>query len=270
MCFFRGARACAWGVVALAFSGALERAMAGAWTLGDGEGQIIVSTAFSDSTRAFDAKGRVLPVADWRKFELGFHIEYGINDAITLIANPMIDAVTATGPPAGAFRGIESVELGARARFATWGDAVFSAQALAKIPGSKNLTNPALWGNEAYEAEGRLLAGYSFRLFDVAFFADGEIAWAARNGGNPGEARLDLTLGFRPFEKAQVLLQSFNAETTGKGNFLYPAQRWSKAQPSIVYDFADGWSAQAGLFTTIAAVNARRERGGLLAVWKKF
>lgn len=245
-------------------------ASAGAWTLADGDGLLIATAAFSGSTRAFDSKGRLLPVADWRKFELGFHIEYGFTDAVALIVEPVVEGVTVQGPPLGAYRGLESFAAGARARFAEWGDAVFSAQALAKAPGSTSTANPAVWGAEAYEAEARLLAGYSFDLAGMAGFVDGEIAYAARRGGNPGELRVDAALGLRPIENVQLLLQSFNVDTRGGGTFSYPARRWSKLQPSVVYDIAAGWSVQAGAFATIAAVNTRREQGGLLAVWRRF
>jgi protein XagA len=49
----------------------IEAAWAGAWLLAPGDGQVIADTFFSDSTLAFDARGHLIPVPSYRKFELG-------------------------------------------------------------------------------------------------------------------------------------------------------------------------------------------------------
>jgi hypothetical protein len=41
-------------------------------------------------------------------------------------------------------------------------------------------------------------------------------------------------------------------------------------EPSLVYDFNQHWSAQAGLYTTLKAVNANRESGIVVALWRRF
>jgi hypothetical protein len=265
---------CSWrhGVAACAalWSPGAGDALAGAWPLGEGEALVIGGGSFSDSAMAFDAKGKLLPVSSYRKFNLGLYIEYGATERVTLVAKPVLANVRSAGPPAGAYHGLEALEAGARVLFGKVGDAVFSAQATVKIPGSSDVLNPALVGSTAVEAEGRLLAGYSFQIFDRAAFVEAQAGWRAGTGGNPGEARLDLTIGARPFERVLVLLQSFNLATTGAGTWSYPNQRMSKLQPSVVFDIAAGWSVQAGAFTTIYALNARREQGLVAAVWKKF
>ena len=261
-------RAAFWAVaVSLGAQGA---ALAGAWPLGEREALAIAGASFADSTAAFDASGKLIPVSAYRKFDLSLYVEYGVSDAVTLVARPSFADITTAGPPAGGYRGFEAMEAGARALLARAGDAVFSAQGLVRIPGSTNAANPALVGATAFEAEARLLAGYSFHFLERPAFAEAQIAWRARDGGNPGEARLDLTLGARIFDRLQILLQSFSLATTGAGTAAYPAQRLSKLQPSLVYDVAPGWSVQAGVFATVYAVNARREQGVIAAVWRKF
>jgi hypothetical protein len=59
---------------------AFEAAWASAWLLPPGDGQIITYSAFSDSTRAFDGHGNLIPVPDYQKFELGTYVEYGVTD----------------------------------------------------------------------------------------------------------------------------------------------------------------------------------------------
>jgi hypothetical protein len=46
----------------------IETAWGGAWLLPPGDGQVIADTFFSDSTQAFDAHGRLIPVPSYRKF----------------------------------------------------------------------------------------------------------------------------------------------------------------------------------------------------------
>ena len=255
---------------AAAAFGPASMARAGAWAQPEGETLVIAAASFADSTRAFDASGKLLPVSAWRKFELGFHVEYGLSERVTLLARPAVADVSSAGPPSGAYRGLSSMEFGARIELARVGDAVFATQGKVKLPGASDTGNPALSGMTAVEVEGRVLAGYSLNVGGRPAFVDAQLGWAARMGGNPGEARLDLTLGVRPFDHLLALLQSFSAATTGAGTAGYPSQRWSKLQPSLVYEFAPGWSAQAGIFATVAAVNARREQGAIAAVWRKF
>lgn len=45
-----------------------ERANAGSFLQKPGEGVAIVGGAFTDAVRAYDALGRLVPVAHWRKF----------------------------------------------------------------------------------------------------------------------------------------------------------------------------------------------------------
>ncbi len=49
-------------------------ARAGAWLEPPGQGQAIVTTDFSDSTRYFDAGGKLVPIAAYQKFSLGTYI----------------------------------------------------------------------------------------------------------------------------------------------------------------------------------------------------
>jgi protein XagA len=70
-------------------SGGAGMVWAGAWLLAPGEGQAILYSSFSDTTRAFDTQGRLIPVQQYRKFELGTYIEYGLTDWLTLAVSPV-------------------------------------------------------------------------------------------------------------------------------------------------------------------------------------
>jgi hypothetical protein len=41
-------------------------------------------------------------------------------------------------------------------------------------------------------------------------------------------------------------------------------------EPSLVYDFNKIWSVQLGAYTTLRAVNANRESGIVVALWRRF
>lgn len=235
-----------------------------------GEGQIIVTSTFTDTTRTFDAAGKLIPVDQYRKHELGVYIEYGAADWITLILKPTLTRVLKEGPPRGDYFGPGSLEAGARARLAEVNSIVFSAQALAHFPGSRDRGNPALAGDTGLEFDARLLAGAPFEVQGMHGFADAQLGWRARGGGPPDEIRVDLTAGLRPVPRLLLMLQSFNIVAPSAGAPGFPAMRQHKLQLSGVWDFEGGWALQAGLFTTIAARAARREHGFLTGVWRRF
>jgi hypothetical protein len=71
----------------------IEAGVGGAWLLPPGDGQVIADTFFSDSTRAFDANGHLIPVPSYRKFDLGTYSEYGLTNWLTLVASPSYDRI---------------------------------------------------------------------------------------------------------------------------------------------------------------------------------
>lgn len=74
-------------------SGGAERAWGGAWLLAPGEGRAIVYSVFSESSQAFDFRGQLICEPQYRKFELGSYIEYGVTDWLTLSFSPAYDRI---------------------------------------------------------------------------------------------------------------------------------------------------------------------------------
>src|ERR1700730_12640956 len=85
----------------------------GAWLLPPGDGQVIADTFFSDSSRAFDAQGHLIPVPSYRKFEVGTYIEYGLTNWPTLVASPSYDRIQ-NPPPGQSYNGGGESEIAAR------------------------------------------------------------------------------------------------------------------------------------------------------------
>ena len=245
-------------------------ARAGAFLQSDGDWQVITTSRFTGSSYAFDAKGKLLPLPLYSKYELSGLIEYGAMDWLTLIAQPTAASIFAEGPPQGSFYGFTSLEAGARAKIAKFDTAIVSAQATARFATVRNRANPALVGATGNEYDLRLLAGMPFEIEGFHGFLNAETAYRIRSDGPPNEIRMDLTAGIRPLTPLLLLAQSFNTWAPSKGAPGFPAMRQHKVQASAVWSFARGYSIQSGVYTTIAGRNVRHERGLVTGVWYKF
>lgn len=241
------------------------QAYAGAWLMPPGQGQIIARTAFSGSTRAFDAHGNLIPVPSYQKFELGAYIEYGLTDWLTLVAAPAYDVIRQP-QPAPSYTGPGESGLGGRFKLYQSDAFVASAQATLLTPGASfNGAEP----HRAGSIDLRAMAGANFAIGPWAAFADACGGYRFYAQSQPGEWRLDLTLGVRPLPQLLALFQSFGSVQTNR-SAAFPRSSWDKLQASLVYDLTPAWSAQLGAFVTVAGVNAGRELGPMAAIWYRF
>jgi len=246
---------------------------AGAWLAPSGQGEIIASLSFSDTTRIFGAGNRLIPVPSYRKFELGTYIEYGAADWITIVASPSLDRIqtsTASGMTQTT-SGIGDTGIGGRVRIYQNGNFVFSVQGLLRPPlglqadpSNGSYTHSRLWTGEL-----RCLAGYSAQILGYDGFADLEMGYRWNDMAASNEWRADLTLGLHATDRILVLVQSFAAISDGRKQ-LTPSYYWDKGQVSSVYAFNEAWSGQLGGFLTLAGRNAGREMGPMAALWYKF
>ena len=249
-------------------SGGIEKALGGAWLLAPGDGQAIVYSDFSDSTRAFDGQGRLIPVLQYRKFELGTYIEYGLTDWLTLVVAPAYDRIR-NPPPGQSYNGLGESEAAARVRVFQNENSIISFQAGLRSPGASLADSLGPFEvRRTASLELRGLAGRSIDILGMESFVDAEAAYRFYAGNQPGEWRLDLTMGARPVPNLLLMLQSFTSITNGSSRFGHVA--WTKLQPSFVYSITPQWSVQIGAFITVAGVNAGRELGPTLGIWYKF
>ncbi len=251
-----------WVFVILAAGGA----SAGAWLMPPGKGQIIAGAAFSGSSRAFDNNGHLIPVRSYEKFELGAYIEYGVVDWLTLVASPAYDHIRQP-QPAPSFQGFGESGIGGRLGLYRSDTLVLSVQAVLLSPGAS--FNGALQPGRAASLDLRGLAGYTFAIGSMPAFLSAEAGYRFYARSQPGEWRLDVTLGFRPIEKLMILLQSFASLQNGQSQ-AFPTSSWDNLQWSLVYDLTPALSAQVGVFGTIAGVNAGREFGPVAALWYRW
>jgi hypothetical protein len=239
---------------------------ADAWLMAPGQGQVIAGSAFSGSTRAFDGHGKLIPVAPYEKFELGAYIEYGVADWLTLVADPALDHIRQPAP-AASYDGAGESGAGLRVPLYRADPLVASLRAILLSPGAS--FNSGVQPRRSGSIDLRAMAGANFTLGAWPAFADSAAGYRFYAQAQPGEWRLDLTLGVRPDPDLLLLLQSFGAIQTSR-SAAFPRSSWEKLQASLVYDFAPSWSAQIGGFMTVAGVNTGRECGPMAALWHRF
>ena len=116
----------------------------------------------------------------------------------------------------------------------------------------------------------RLLGGKNIALAALPGFVDVSFGFRARGGRAPNEGPADLSLGLYLWPKLMLLAQNFNVVSTPSHDPSHPRWAQSKAQLSLVYSLSAEWRAQVGGFTTLAGVNAYREYGAVLALWRRF
>ena len=247
-------------------------AAAGAFLQPLGEGEIITATSFSDTTRAFDASGKLLPVRSYKKFELGTYIEYGLTQRVTLVVKSQGDYVRQSGqtsPPLAA-----SGDIGARVGLAHWGGTVLSMQGLAHLPfGSVSKQSALFDENRASGADLRLLLGHGFSIAEMPAFLDVEASHSWRGAAMPQEWHADVTFGIRLLPQVLAILASY---MTMAGNTAAGCRSWSncwmavKLKPGVVYDFSRHWSGEISFFATVAGQDEGRELGPMAALWYRF
>jgi hypothetical protein len=256
--------ACAGGVIGTG----IDAAWSGAWLMPPGDGQVIAYAAFSDSTRAFDAHGHLIPVAAYKKFELGTYIEYGLADWLTLVASPSYDRIQ-NPPPGSSYNGPGESEIAARVGLYRSDTDVVSLQMGLRTPGASFADSLGPFEvRRSMSIDVRGMAGHTYEIAGMPGFIELEGAYRFYAAHQPGEWRMDATVGLRPLPLLLVMMQSFTSISLGSGQFGHVL--WSKLQPSLVYDIAAQWSVQIGGFLTIAGVNAGRELGPIVGLWYRF
>jgi hypothetical protein len=255
----------------LAFTCALlasTAAFAGAWTLERGQGKAFVTSTFTYGDHGFDGDGNLIPVPEYRKFELTTSLEYGFRDWLTFLARADLTEERVHDPDPRAVvvstsRSFGAVAGGARARLWQTDRFVASTELLALSGGmdSAGTLNPA----DGPGMEGRLRFGIGESVIGRPVFADVAAGYRYRFDENESdEVLVDVTLGARIRPRWLVLGQTFSTfETDGDSAF-------HKVAGSVVWNMRDRFHIEAGAIATVAGQNAVRELGGRLGFWYEF
>jgi hypothetical protein len=245
-------------------------ALAGAWTLDAGTGELIVTGTAMQANSAFDSNSKLRSIPSYSKQEVQALIEYGVTNRFTAMFQPSLQHVNIAAPFGAERSGFGYTDIGGRARI--WSDDswVISAQATFRAPGVFDKTNRAAIGYTDPEIDIRGLVGYSFKAGTLPTFVDVELAQRFRLGGPPDEFRADFTFGIRPAEKWLFLAQSFNVISEGAGTWGFGSFAYHKFQLSGVYALTPTLSLQLGGYSTYWGRNALQENGLVVGAGYKF
>jgi hypothetical protein len=257
-------------MVAMGLIAIPEFALAGAWTLDEGRGQLLFGGTAMQSSSLFDTDSRLRPIPRYSKDEAQALVEYGITSWFTAMFQPSLQHVD-IGTPINALRGgLGYTDIGGRARLWSDSSSVVSVQATLRMPGTSDKNNPAAVGYTDPEVEIRGLVGHSFELGGLPSFVDVEVAQRYRLGGPPDEFRTDVTFGIRPIDRWLLLAQSFNVISEGAGTWGFGSFAYHKVQMSVVYDLTKSLSVQLGGYSTYWGRRALQENGLVVGAAYRF
>ena len=228
---------------------------------------MILTTLIDRAETSFDASGQTVDDGYFHKDETAAYLEYGVTRRDTLVARlAWQDVRRLRGASFDQAQGLSASEIGWRREVWRGTRSVASLQLTALIPGQgENVSNQA-FGSGEMAAEVRALAGRS--LGDHAFL-EAQSAWRWRDGAYLDEARLDLTAGWRPSERWQILAQSFSAWSAEPSRPGAPEFEQHKLQLSVSREFGRQ-TVQLGASMTPAGRNAINQDAVFLSVWRRF
>jgi len=257
-------------LLAVALLAAAGPAYGGAWTLPQGQGQLIVTATGTQADQSFDHDWVARESTRYRKLDLPALLEYGVTADLTAIVSPSLQHVDIAAPTDAERTGLGYSEFGGRYRVLHGKDWVFSVQGTMRIPGTTDTSNPAAIGYTFPEFDARALFGTTFHVGSLPAFVDLQVAQRFRGDGAPNEFRADGTFGLQVAKRWLLLAQTFNVVAEGPGSALFPSYNYSKAELSAVYAVNEQWSVQFGGISTVLGRNALQENGFVLGVWRYF
>jgi hypothetical protein len=259
-------------IVTLAFGAAgmatIGPANAGAWTLPEGDTQIISGVTYSTAVASFDDDGNTVPTL-YRKILTQVYAEHGLTNRFTLVLAPEYAIATEGGPGRPTIHASDfALKAGVRALIDN-SFGVLSAEASYKTAGAFDMSVSAN-NDSGSEMELRLLYGANFKLFKYDCYADAEIAerWIA--GARPSETPIDLTLGIHFSEKYTLIAQSFNIVSGGDARPPYSYYRSHKLEISVLQRLWRGVYLQSGAYFSPLGQNSLVERGADASIWVQF
>jgi hypothetical protein len=253
---------------ALAFIvGAPAGALAGAWTLPQGTGQLIATLY---GWTGFGPPWGGNPPVNQSRFDAQAYVQYGLTDSFTVFGQTAFEHYALGRPTPDTYNGLDYSDLGLRAKLWSTGGWVFSGEGAVFIPGAHDSKAPTQEGDTGWAGEARLNAGRNFALGWIPGFVDAEAAYRVRTQGPPDEWHGDLTVGFKFTPQIMLMLQDFTTVSMTTKNRTFPAWRSSTVEASVVYALNDKWSVQVGVFSTVWTVKTNTEHGVTIAVWRNF
>jgi len=226
-----------------------------------GRTQVIAKYERSDARQGYDLDTVLVDIDPRRDESLSVFVEHGLTTRLTLQAKA---GVTRGHDRWADYSGRGPIELGLR--WAAYRDdrSSLAVYVGAGEAGAGRNAGYAAPGQGSLDLEARVLYGRSASWRGREVFVDLEAA-RLRRQGLADETRIDATLGVRPAKKWLILAQTY----AGQADRGPVRSRWVKSELSVVRAFGD-WSLQAGWRDTPVGRETPRDRGFVLAVWRKL
>lgn len=251
-------------------AGASE-ALAGAYTLPEGETKVFVSGLLTSGDQYYDRHGRLKPRDRLKKWNLQLFGEYGLTGSLTLFGSTAFERITISGDDRARRSGLGRSEFGARVKLSEGGGWIASVQSSAVIAGAKTSDDLAVVGETDDQFDVRALVAHSFEAFRRPAVVELQAGYRARGGDPADEFRLDASVGVRVSPRVLALVQSFNTFGRERWNGPFPLkQRIHKVQSGLLYDLTDSVQLYAAVFATPEARDALDERGVILGLGRRF
>jgi hypothetical protein len=264
-------RSCHWWIAcfcALILLSSNRNAVAGAWTLPEGDTQIISGVIYSTATESFDDTGGAVPTI-YRKILLQSYAEHGLTDDITLVVAPEYAIATEGGPGRPTVHASDFALKGGLRYLLEDSFGVLSAQASYKTAGAFDMSVSAN-NDSGSETELRLLYGLNFKLFGRDGYANAEVAQRWISGARPDEVPVDLTVVLHWSDKFTIMAQSFNIIARGNGKPPYRYYRSHKLELGTLQRLWKGVYLESGAYISPTGQNSLVERGVEASIWVDF
>ena len=236
-------------------------ALAGAWPVEPGKTQVIAKYERTTADQGYDPDANLVDIAPRRDENLSVFVERGLTPRLTLQAKA---GVTRGHDRWASYSGRGPVEVGLRWAVLRGERSSLAVYAGAGEGGAGRNAGYAAPGQGSLDLEARVLYGRSGVWRGREVYADLQAARLKRQG-LADETRVDATLGVRPAKNWLFLAQTY----AGQADRSPVRSRWLKHELSVVRTFGD-WSAQAGWRDTASGRETARDRGVVLALWRRL
>ncbi len=236
-------------------------AHAGAWPIQPGRTQIIAKYEGSTADQGYGPDAVLVDIDHRRDETVSVFVEHGLTSRLTLQGKA---GLTRGEDRWVDYSGRGPVELGLRWAVRRDDRSSLAVYLGAGEAGAGRNAGYAAPGQGSLDLEARVLYGRSGTWRGRQAFFDLEAARLKRQG-LADETRIDVTFGVQPARNWLVLAQTY----AGQADRRPIPSRWVKTELSVVRSLGD-WGLQAGWRDTLSGRETARDRGVVLAVWRKL
>lgn len=248
----------------LAIAAAFSRpdpASAGAWPVEPGRALVIAKYERTTADQGYGPDAALVDIDHRRDETLSVFVERGLTPRLTLQAK--------AGFTRGRDRWVDysgrgPIEAGLRWAVLRSERSSLAVYLGAGEAGAGRNAGYAAPGKGSLDLEARVLYGRSATWKRREVYVELEAARLKREG-LADETRLDATLGMRPAKDWLLLAQTY----AGQADRSPIRSRWVKSELSVVRSFGD-WSVQGGWRDTVSGRETARDRGVVLALWRRL